>query len=162
MIKFPLSGFFIFMPVGMKAAFTNDSDQPRDYIKLAIKLVKKGRKSGLISLENEKFRNPFFKKGIQLCADGRDFDCIRKVLTPEMAHSIQREEVGARVFQTIGGAASAFGMFGTLVGLVQMLSNMSDPSSIGPAMTISLLTTLYGVLLVNLIALPIADKFGRE
>ncbi len=66
------------------------------------------------------------------------------------------------MFQAIGGAASAIAMFGTLVGLVQMLSNMSDPSSIGPAMTISLLTTLYGVLLVNLIALPIADKFGRE
>ena len=158
MIKFPMSGFFISMPVGMKAAFTNDGDQPRDYIKLAIKLVKKGRKSGLISLENEKIRNPFFKKGIQLCADGRDLDYIRKVLTQEMAHSIQREEVGARVFQAIGDAAPAFGMFGTLVGLVQMLSNMSDPSSIGPAMAVALLTTLYGVLLANLIALPIAEK----
>jgi chemotaxis protein MotA len=120
----------------------------------------------LISLENEKIRNPFFKKGIQLCADGRDLDYIRKVLTQEMAHSIQREEVGARVFQAIGEAAPAFGMFGTLVGLVQMLSNMSDPSVIGPAMAVALLTTLYGVLLANLIALPIADKLedkaGRE
>ncbi|MAF48807.1 MAG: MotA/TolQ/ExbB proton channel family protein [Rhodospirillales bacterium] len=158
MIKFPLSGFFVSMPVGMKAAFTNDKDQPRDYIKLAIQLVKKGRKSGLISLEKEKIRNPFFKKGIQLCADGRDLEYIRKVLTQEMAHSIQREEVGAKVFQAIGDAAPAFGMFGTLVGLVQMLSNMSDPSSIGPAMAVALLTTLYGVLLANLIALPIADK----
>ena len=72
--------------------------------------------------------------------------------------SIQREEVGARVFQAIGEAAPAFGMFGTLVGLVQMLSNMNDPSAIGPAMAIALLTTLYGVLIANLIALPIADK----
>jgi len=158
MIKFPLSGFFVSMPIGMKAAFMNDADQPRDYIRLAINLAKKARKSGLISLEKEKIRNPFFKKGIQLCADGRDLDYIRKVLTQEMAHSIQREEVGAKVFHAIGDAAPAFGMFGTLVGLVQMLSNMSDPTSIGPAMAVALLTTLYGVLMANLIALPIADK----
>lgn len=95
-----------------------------------MKLVKKARKKGLVSLEKEKIRNPFYRKGIQLCADGRDLDYIRKILTQEMAQSIQREEVGARVFQAIGEAAPAFGMFGTLVGLVQMLSNMNDPSAI--------------------------------
>jgi chemotaxis protein MotA len=158
MIKFPLSGVFISMPIGLKAAFMNESEKPRDYITLAVKLVKKARKKGLVSLEKEKIRNPFYRKGIQLCADGRDLDYIRKILTQEMAQSIQREEVGARVFQAIGEAAPAFGMFGTLVGLVQMLSNMNDPSAIGPAMAIALLTTLYGVLIANLIALPIADK----
>ena len=158
MIKFPLSGVFISMPVGLKAAFMNDREKPRDYITLSVKLVKKARKKGLISLEKEKIRNPFFRKGIQLCADGRDLDYIRKILTQEMAQSIQREEVGARVFLAIGEAAPAFGMFGTLVGLVQMLSNMKDPTTIGPAMAVALLTTLYGVLVANLIALPIADK----
>ena len=158
MIKFPLSGVFISLPVGFKAAFMNDREQPRDYINLAVKLVKKARKNGLLSLEKEKIRNPFFKKGVQLCADGRDLDYIRKVLTQEMAQSIEREEVGAKVFAAIGDAAPAFGMFGTLVGLVQMLSNMKDPSTIGPAMAVALLTTLYGVLLANLVSLPIADK----
>ncbi len=158
MIKFPLSGVFISMPIGLKAAFMNDREKPRDYITLAVKLVKKARKNGLISLEKEKIRNPFYRKGIQLCADGRDLDYIRKILTQEMAQSIQREEVGARVFSAIGEAAPAFGMFGTLVGLVQMLSNMNDPTTIGPAMAVALLTTLYGVLIANLIALPIADK----
>jgi chemotaxis protein MotA len=158
MIKFPLSGVFVSMPVGFKAAFTNDRDRPRDYIATAVKLVKRARKDGLISLEKEKIRNSFFKKGVQLCSDGRDLDYIRKVLTQEMALSIEREEVGAKVFQAIGDAAPAFGMFGTLVGLVQMLSSMQDPTSIGPAMAIAMLTTLYGVLIANLIALPIADK----
>ena len=158
MIKFPLSGVFISMPVGLRAAFMNDREKPRDYITLAVRLIKKARKNGLISLEKEKIRNPFFRKGIQMCADGRDLDYIRKILTQEMAQSIQREEIGARVFQAIGEAAPAFGMFGTLVGLVQMLSNMKDPTTIGPAMAIALLTTLYGVLMANLIALTIADK----
>jgi chemotaxis protein MotA len=155
MIKFPLSGFFVYMPIGFKATITNEKEKPRDYIKQAVRLVKKARKSGLISLEKEEIRNPFFKKGVQMCADGRDLDYIRKILTQEMAQSIQRKEVGTRVFPAIGEAAPAFG---TLVGLVQMLSNMSDPTAIGPAMAVALLTTLYGVLLVNLIALPIADK----
>ena len=153
MIKFPLSGVFISFPVGIMAAFTNEKERPRDFIKSAIRLSKQARKSGLLSLENVKIKNPFFRKGVRLCADGRDLDYIRKVLTQEMALSIQREEVGARVFLSMGDAAPAFGMFGTLVGLVQMLSNMKDPTTIGGAMAVALLTTLYGVLMANLIAL---------
>ena len=162
MIKFPLSGVFISMPVGIKAAFTNEKEKPRDYIKLAIRLSKQARKSGLLSLENAKIKNQFYRKGIQLCVDGRDLEYIRKVLTQEMALSIQREEVGARVFLALGEAAPAFGMFGTLVGLVQMLSNMNDPTTIGGAMAVALLTTLYGILIANLIALPIADKLHAK
>ena len=162
MIKFPLTGVFVAFPVGMKAAFTNEKSRPRDYITLAVKLSKKARKNGLVSLEKEKIKNQFFRKGVQLCADGRDLDYIRKILTQEMALSIHREEIGARVFHAIGEAAPAFGMFGTLVGLVQMLSNMADPTTIGPAMAVALLTTLYGVLLANLIAIPIADKLESK
>jgi chemotaxis protein MotA len=162
MIKFPLSGVFVSLPVGLKAAFMNDKERSVDYITLAVKLVKRGRKSGLISLEKEKISNPFYRKGIQLCADGRDNDYIRKILTQEMNLAIQREEVGARVFASIGEASPAFGMFGTLVGLVQMLSNLSDPTTIGPAMAVAMLTTLYGVLIANLIALPIADKLENK
>lgn len=162
MIKFPLSGVFIALPVGLKAAFTNEKDSPRDYIRDAIKLSKIGREKGLVALDNIKLRNPFFTQGVQLCADGRELPYIRKILTQEMAKSIQREEMGAKVFSAIGEAAPAFGMFGTLVGLVQMLSAMDDPTKIGPAMAVALLTTLYGVLIANLIALPIADKLSAK
>ena len=162
MIKFPMSGIFIALPVGLKAAFTNEKDSPRDYIRDAIKLSKIGREKGLVALDGIKLRNSFFQQGVQLCADGRDIPYIRKILTQQMAKSIQEEELGAKIFTAIGESAPAFGMFGTLVGLVQMLSNMSDPTSIGPAMAIALLTTLYGVLIVNLVALPIAEKLGAK
>ena len=162
MIKFPLSGVFIAMPVGIKAAFTNEKDRPRDFINQAIKLCKIARKKGMLALDNPRIKNHFFRRGVQMCADGRDLDYIRKVLSQEMALSIQREEVGSKVFHAIGEAAPAFGMFGTLVGLVQMLSNMTDPTSIGKSMAVALLTTLYGVLIANLLALPIADKLEAK
>ncbi|MEE8393404.1 MAG: MotA/TolQ/ExbB proton channel family protein [Rhodospirillales bacterium] len=162
MIKFPLSGVFISMPVGFKAAFTNEKEKPRDFIEQSIKMSKRARKSGLLALEKVKVKNTFFRKGVQMCVDGRDADYIRKILTQEMAQSIHREEMGAKVFLAIGEAAPAFGMFGTLVGLVQMLSSMDDPTTIGRSMAVALLTTLYGVLIANLIALPIADKLEAK
>ncbi|MDV7341124.1 MotA/TolQ/ExbB proton channel family protein [Terasakiella sp. A23] len=162
LIKFPITGIFISIPIGVRAAFTVQKEKPRDYIRQAIQLVKRARKNGIQTIEKNNLKNPFFKKGVQLCADGRDLDYIRKILTQEMAMAIQREEVGGKIFRAIGDTAPAFGMFGTIVGLIQMLANMTDPSSIGPAMAVALLTTLYGVLIANLIALPIADKLESK
>jgi len=158
LIKFPLVSVLVAFTVGIRAAFVNEADNPRELIDLAIKLTKHARKSGLTKLEKLRISNTFFKKGVQLLADGRDLDFIRKMLTKEMDLAIQRQEVGAKVFMAIGDSAPAFGMFGTLVGLIQMLSQMEDPSSIGKAMALALLTTLYGVLIAHLIALPIAEK----
>ncbi len=162
LIKFPISGVFVAFFVGVKAAFVNEKETPREIIDLTMRLVKRARKSGLIGLEKIRVGNSFFRKGVQLCADGRDVDFIRKTMTREMELAIQRQEVGERVFRAIGDSAPAFGMVGTLVGLVQMLSNMSDPTTIGPAMAVALLTTLYGVLIAQLIALPIADKLEAK
>jgi chemotaxis protein MotA len=77
-----------------------------------------------------------------------------------MNETLNRHSIGQQIFKAIGDAAPAMGMIGTLVGLVQMLSNMSDPKSIGPAMAVALLTTLYGAMLANMFALPIADKLA--
>lgn len=162
LIKFPISGVFVAFFVGIKAAFVNENETPREIIDLTMRLVKRARKSGLIGLEKIRAGNSFFRKGVQLCADGRDVDFIRKTMTREMELAIQRQEVGERVFRAIGDSAPAFGMVGTLVGLVQMLSNMSDPTTIGPAMAVALLTTLYGALIAYLIALPIADKLEAK
>ncbi|MBL6946222.1 MAG: MotA/TolQ/ExbB proton channel family protein [Rhodospirillales bacterium] len=158
LIKFPLYNVFVAFTVGIRAAFVNEIDDPRQLINQAIRLTKVARKHGLIRLEKAKVGNTFFRKGLQLCADGREVEFIRKMLTREMDMAIQRQEIGARVFHAIGESAPAFGMFGTLVGLVQMLSQMDDPTQIGKAMAVALLTTLYGVLIANLIALPISDK----
>jgi chemotaxis protein MotA len=158
MIKYPITGVFISMPVGFGAAFTNDKSKAIDYINLTIRLVKIARKSGLQALEGEKIDNLFYKKGIQLCADGKSPEFIRKLLTEEITQEIRREEVGANVFRSIGDSAPAFGMFGTLVGLIQMLADMTNPATIGPAMAVAMLTTLYGVLIAQLIAYPISEK----
>lgn len=162
LIKFPLAGVFRALPLGLKIAFTYEKENPRDYIEQAIALSKRARKNGLVSLQGVKLRNPFFKKGVMMCSDGRDLQYIRNVLTREMATAIHKDEMSSKVFATIGEYAPAFGMFGTLVGMVQMLSTMSDPSTIAQGMAIALLATLYGVVIANLIALPIADKLEAK
>ena len=162
LIKFPISGVFVAFFVGIKAAFVNERESPAEIIELTMRLVKRARKVGLVGLEKIRVRNNFFKKGVQLCADGRDADFIRKMMTREMELAIQRQETGEKVFRAIGESAPAFGMVGTLVGLVQMLSSMDDPTTIGRAMAVALLTTLYGVLIAQLIALPISDKLEAK
>lgn len=162
LIKFPISGVFVAFFVGIRAAFVNERESPTEIIELTMRLVKRARKVGLIGLEKISVRNNFFKKGIQFCADGRDVDFIRKMMTREMELAIQRQETGEKVFRAIGESAPAFGMVGTLVGLVQMLSSMDDPTTIGRAMAVALLTTLYGVLIAQLIALPISDKLEAK
>ncbi|MDO9424573.1 MAG: MotA/TolQ/ExbB proton channel family protein [Methylobacter sp.] len=104
--------------------------------------------------------NPFLKKGISLCVDGHDPALVRKMLTKEIDQMISRNEAGQYLWQGVADLSPAMGMIGTLVGLVQMLSNMSDPSSIGPAMAIALLTTLYGAMIANCFAIPIIDKLS--
>jgi len=162
LIKFPISGVFVAFFVGMKAAFVNERESPREIIDLTMRMVKRARKAGLLGLERISVKNTFFKKGIQLCVDGREGEVVRKLLTREMELAIQRQEVGEKVFRAIGESAPAFGMVGTLVGLVQMLSSMDDPTTIGRAMAVALLTTLYGVLVAQLIALPISDKLEAK
>lgn len=162
LIKFPISGVFVAFFVGTKAAFVNERESPREIIDLTMRMVKRARKVGLLGLERVRVKNTFFKKGIQLCVDGREADVVRKLLTREMELAIQRQEVGEKVFRAIGESAPAFGMVGTLVGLVQMLSSMEDPTTIGKAMAVALLTTLYGVLIAQLIALPISDKLEAK
>ena len=158
LIKFPIGDCFHAIVLAIKKAFWQEVDHPVELIKLANTLTETVRKQSLIALENVEIENLLFKKGIQLCVDGRKPEFIRNVLTKEMNLSIERHEMSEKVFRAMGEAAPAFGMIGTLVGLVQMLSDLQDPSSIGPAMAVALLTTLYGALFANLFALPIADK----
>ena len=162
LIKFPIGDCFQSLGIAVKKAFWQEVDRPVELIELANTLSGIARKKSLVALDDIEIENPLFKKGIQLCVDGHKADFIRNVLTKEMNMSIERHEMSEKVFRAMGDSAPAFGMIGTLVGLVQMLSNMQDPSSIGPAMAVALLTTLYGALFANLIALPIADKLKNR
>lgn len=158
LIKFPLRICFHSVIAGFKTTFFDRSERPEEIIKLATKLSLVKRKEGHLGLENIPIKNALFRKGVQLIVDGHKPEIISKVLTLEIHHAIERHQVGERVFRAIGDSAPAFGMLGTLVGLVQMLSQMNNPQSIGQGMAVALLTTLYGSLIANLIANPLADK----
>lgn len=157
LMKFTLGQFLGAMKVAIKA-FSFKMTQPEDLIEEVVELADEARKGGLLSLEGKEVSSSFLNKGIQLLVDGHDAEIVRTLLWKDMKQSIERHEWGAKIFSALGDVAPAMGMIGTLVGLVAMLSNMDDPKSIGPAMAVALLTTLYGAMFANMIALPVADK----
>ncbi len=122
------------------------------------RMAEQARKGGLLALENAAVSDAFMRKGVALMVDGHEPDQLRNVLMREATADLQRRQRHAQVFRSLAEVAPAMGMIGTLIGLVQMLGNMADPASVGPAMAVALLTTLYGALLANLVAAPIADK----
>lgn len=159
MMKFGLGQFFGAVTIALKAFFFK-SDRPQDLIDKAIELADSARKGGLLSLEGRDVGNDFLQKGIQLLVDGHEPDVVRSMLNKDMNLTVERHDTGKKIFTALADVAPAMGMIGTLVGLVAMLSNMDDPKSIGPAMAVALLTTLYGAMIANMFAAPIADKLG--
>lgn len=157
LMQFTLGQFFGAFKVAMKAFFHKSVDAAQ-LIEQAGVLANVARKEGMMALESQEIDNPFLNKGIQLCVDGHPPDLVRKMLSKDISLTIQRHELGQKIFKALGDIAPAMGMIGTLIGLVQMLANMDDPKSIGPAMAVALLTTLYGAVIANAFALPLADK----
>jgi len=156
-IKFTMGDVINSMKVVMKA-FLYKMDAPEDIIQTMVNYTKIAKKEGLIALEKEKPEDKFSAKALRYLSDGYDEGLIEDMLNKDIRLTVQRHMIGQNVFKGMGDSAPAFGMIGTLIGLVQMLASMSDPSSIGPAMAVALLTTLYGALIANLVCLPIADK----
>lgn len=162
LIRFPLSGIGHALVLGGKAAFTHKEVAPGELVEEIANLGDVVRKNGPLGLENVEVSHPLLQKGAQYVTDGFEPGFIRESLERERDLSLERLTEGQRVFKALGDSAPAFGMIGTLVGLVQLLANMDDPSTIGPAMAIALLTTMYGAILANLICLPIADKLDAK
>ena len=161
-LRFTLADVLIALKTGIAAALSQSKATPQMLITEIGTLAQKARKEGLIALDGIEIGHDLLRKGVQLCVDGMAFEFIKDALSRDRDLYIERHEEGERIFRAIGDAAPAFGMIGTLVGLVQMLGNMEDPQTIGPAMAIALLTTLYGALISNLVALPIADKLASK
>ena len=159
LMRIPLTDFLRSFGVLAKA-FLNKKEDPSVLIEDAVRLADVARKNGLLALEGEEISNPFLQKGISLCVDGHDPVFVKKMLNQEINQLVSRHEVGQDMWKGVGDLAPAMGMIGTLVGLVQMLANMSDPASIGPAMAVALLTTLYGAMIANCFALPMVDKLA--
>ncbi|MDX1755960.1 MAG: MotA/TolQ/ExbB proton channel family protein [Marinobacter sp.] len=158
LVKFRLSSVMGAFKLALSATFTERVDPPTALIREVSELARVVRKEGILGLENHSTQNPFLRKAINLCVDGHAPELVEEALAQEIQQTAERYEVSERVFRGIGESAPAIGMLGTLVGLVQMLNTLDDPSSIGPAMAIALLTTLYGAFIAQLIALPLADK----
>jgi len=159
---------------------------PPGYVKQILKVAKKGffhesrsvdkliqdmvsyaeiaRRDGILSLESKTkdITDPFIVSGIQMAVDGTDPELIEQIMNNELDNLVERHSVGRGMLDALGKYAPAFGMIGTLVGLVIMLQNMDDPSMIGPGMAVALLTTMYGAVIANAFALPLSDRLNRR
>jgi chemotaxis protein MotA len=121
-------------------------------------LANKARREGMLSLDDMEFSDPFLKKGIELIVDGTDSEVVREILEGEIAQIEENDQKPVKILLSMSGLAPAFGMGGTLIGLINMLMYLSDTASLGPSMATALITTFYGVILANLIFTPMATK----
>lgn len=159
LINYPAGDIKQLFKVVLRTVFFKLSSSSAE-IQRVIEYATLARKEGLLALESKlrEVDDLFFAKGIQLVIDGFPSETVRDIMELEASWQLQRHGSGKKMLEQIGSYAPAFGMIGTLIGLVQMLANMSDPSSIGPAMAVALLTTLYGALIANVVCTPLAGK----
>lgn len=157
MAKFGLSQFLGAAKVAGKS-FSSKLSDPAELIDEIVELADVARKGGLLALEGKEVGNEFLQKGIQLLVDGHDPEVVKTLLSKDRTLAEERHATASTIFSSLAAMAPAMGMIGTLIGLVAMLANMDDPKSIGPAMAVALLTTLYGAVLANAFCEPVADK----
>jgi chemotaxis protein MotA len=157
--KFSFAQFFSAFRVAARA-FKFKLPETQASIEELVDIANVARKEGVLGLEDREVGSPFLAKGIQMLVDGQSAPVIKELLSKERLMTLDHNRSGAKVFTALADVAPAMGMIGTLIGLVQMLSNMEDPKSIGPAMAVALLTTLYGAMIATMIATPIADKLS--
>lgn len=145
-------------------AFKNIQYDSKATINSIIELANIARKEGLLALEEvaEKIESPFMKKAVNLMVDGTDPVLLKDILEAEIGAMEGRHQAGAAIFDGIGAMGPAYGMLGTLIGLINMLGNLSDPDSLGPGMAVALVTTFYGSIIANIIAIPIATKLRTK
>ena len=158
LIRFPLATMMHGLPMGASYAFKLTSTNARDLVDEIAGLAEIARKSGPVGLEKVIPADAFLAKGTRFVADGYDADFIRDNLERDRDNFLTHLDEGQKIYRAIGDCAPAFGMIGTLIGMVQMFANMTDPSKLGPFMATALLATLYGALVANIFCLPIADK----
>ncbi len=148
----------------LKEAFRKHDQKLPELIRLFIRLSERARREGILALENEldEVEDPFIRKGILLTVDGIEPDVIHDIMSAEITAIEDRHYRGRLIIEKCGEYAPAWGMIGTLVGLVLMLNTLQDPSTLGPSMAVALLTTLYGTVLANLVFIPMASKLENK
>lgn len=162
-INFKMDQLKIAKHVLKEAFYKNDQRLP-ELIDLFILLSERARREGILALENEleQVEDPFVSKGILLAVDGIEPEVINEIMNAEITAMEERHEKGRMILEKAGEYAPAWGMIGTLVGLILMLNSLQDPSSLGPNMAVALITTLYGTVLANLVFLPMANKLENK
>jgi chemotaxis protein MotA len=159
LIRFPLPVVINTLKVVGKA-FSSKVSPVEQIIEEIVNLAETARKESILALEKVDIENEFLSKGVRMSVDGKDPETIRSIMQTELDFLRERHSQGKSVLDAVGDAAPAMGMIGTLIGLVIMLGSLEDPSSIGPAMAVALLTTFYGSMIANLFAIPLATKLG--
>jgi chemotaxis protein MotA len=160
-IAFPLRTILL-IPKIIKKVFMPNQQEIGPIITQLIEFAELARRDGILALENKTadIQDPFILLGIQMAVDGTEAELMEGILRSEMSAISQRHKSGKSTMDTVGRYAPAFGMIGTLMGLIIMLGNMDDPEAIGPGMAVALITTLYGAIVSNLFCLPFADKLA--
>ncbi len=161
LIRFP---FRVIVETGQvtRSALAGQPASPLSLVYRLSDLALLVRRESLLAMEKAPVSDPFLRRGIELCVDGLDPATIDSVLRSEVATALESLDRGQRLLRTIGTSCPAFGMIGTLIGLVQMLTRIDDPSRIGGAMAVALLTTFYGAFLAYLLFLPLADRLAER
>lgn len=163
LVSFPLKNL-LKIPTLLKLLLASPQDNRRDLVVLFTNLSRKARKDGLLALEDDinTIEDDFLVSGLQMVVDGVEPDAIREIMMLKMETAERRHQTGQDIFLKWGELAPAFGMLGTLIGLIVMLADLSDASAIGSGMATALITTFYGSLFANLVFLPIANNLGVQ
>ncbi len=159
MIGFPLSDVLSIFKVTMKV-FMFKIEKPENIIANLVEISNKARKGGLLSIEGDikNTSDPYLAKALQMTVDGVKTVDIAAIMQKKMSLTSDQHKTGIALLSSMGAYAPAFGMVGTLIGLVQMLANLDDPSTIGPKMAVAMITTFYGAIMANLFFIPMSDK----
>ncbi|GAB4337299.1 MAG: MotA/TolQ/ExbB proton channel family protein [Calditrichia bacterium] len=162
-VQYPLQDVLGIIGIMRKTLLAKTSD-PGELITMIVGFAEEARRDGLLTLEKhaKEIDDEFIRGGIQLAIDGTEPELLREIMSTEISNLENRHARGQRILEAFGTFAPAYGMIGTLIGLVIMLQNMKDPSSIGPSMAVALITTFYGAVMANLIFLPLAGKLKER
>ncbi len=162
LIHFSLGQFLSIFGI-VKNTFVNKANSLGELIQQMVNYAAINRRDGALALEQEmrSVQNKFLSKGLQALVDGQEEDDIRDLMNMETIYMQQRHANGKKILEFMGASAPAFGMIGTLIGLVKMLQNLSSPDSLGAGMAIALITTFYGAVAANLVFIPLAGKLGQ-
>ncbi|PIE54271.1 MAG: motility protein A [Dethiosulfovibrio peptidovorans] len=148
----------------LKIVFFSQSPDMVSLVQTIVSFAEKARREGLLALEADagELDDEFLSKSIQLVVDGTDPELVKAILDTEISVLEERHQSNKGMFDTMGELFPAFGMLGTLIGLIAMLRNLDDPDSLGPGMAVALITTFYGSFMANVIALPVSAKLAAR